>query len=268
MTKGDIPLFGDKVFFSLTGVLDNFVGLQAQPRLLLGWAVPERAVPRAQHPRADHRGRSSWRSFHGDTVFTPKDWAHPARARSCGSAAATTTPSTTAAARTSRSRKAFGELKLFEIGETFDATSARGPVQGFNSDFFGLIYNDVQPGARFFSEIARNQFKVNLAAFDRLNKEKLSGAQRVRQAARSPGGRGGLPVGRLHPARASTSCRTSCTATTRRRPSSAAARSTRYYFGFATNGHIDRFNVNSAFYYVTGTTARNTPNLRQQDISA
>ena len=53
-------------------------------------------------------------------------------------------------------------------------TSARAGIQGFNSDFFGLIYNDVQNGVRIFSELERNQFKVNLALFDRFNKEKLS----------------------------------------------------------------------------------------------
>jgi hypothetical protein len=41
-----------------------------------------------------------------------------------------------------------------------------------------------------------------------------------------------------------------------------------YYIGLATNGHIDRFNVASAFYYVTGRTARNTPNRTRQEISA
>jgi len=38
--------------------------------------------------------------------------------------------------------------------------------------------------------------------------------------------------------------------------------------GVATNGRIDRFNVNSAFYWVGGHTAKNTPNGQNQEISA
>ncbi len=41
-----------------------------------------------------------------------------------------------------------------------------------------------------------------------------------------------------------------------------------YYFGTATNGHIERFNLSSAFYYVLGRDTLNPIAGRRVDISA
>jgi len=205
--------------------------------------------------------------FHGTTVFAPKDWAFRitplyrfrcfddnAQDNQCGSHFTLF--------------EAFGEVKLFEIGDTFDPTSARLGIQVFNSDFFGFIFNDFAPGLRFFSEINRNQFKVNLAAFARLNKDTLTALNewdsrelfdfREHEVAVLSlqwddfllPGFNILPnivlsyddkLGKTQEA---------------------------YYVGVTTNGRLGRFNVNSAFYYAFGTTADNTPNKQQQDISA
>jgi hypothetical protein len=264
VVKGDIPIFGDKVFLATTGVIDAFVDVKRN--LDFFSAGRFRNVPYHEtNILGQLTGVLFLELFHGDTVFTPKDWAvrvAPVIRFRCGDKNAIDQ----GCGEYITLQEAFGELKLFEIGQNFDATSARAGLQGFNSDFFGLIYNDVQPGLRFFSELERNQFKINAAFFDRLNKEKLSGLNEFKRRTHQVGvvslqwddfilpGFNILPNFVINHDDA---------------PGVVAGGTLdAYYFGVSTNGRIGRFNVNSAFYYVTGTTANNTPNLREQDISA
>ena len=263
--KGDYPLFGDKVFFAATGVLDMFAdykrNLDFRPR-----------INNVSFHRENMLGQltavAALEIFQGDTVFTPKDWAvrvAPVIRYRCGDKNAIDQ----GCGEYITLQEAFGELKLFEIGETFDATSARLGLQGFNSDFFGLIYNDVQPGFRVFSEIARNQFKVNVAGFDRLNKEKLSALNELDKRRQHQVGIVNLewddfilPGFNILP---------SVVVNHDDAPGVANGKGgslDAVYVGVTTNGRIDRFNVNSAFYWVGGRTANNTPTQRAQEISA
>jgi hypothetical protein len=262
--KGDYPLFGDKVFFSATGVVDTFVDFKRNLDFFSGGRF--RNVPYHEHNVLGQiTAAAFFEIFQGDTVFAPKDWAirlAPIMRFRCGDLNATDH----GCGEFFTMQEAFGELKLFEIGQTFDATSARVGLQGFTSDFFGLVYNDVQPGVRFFSEIERNRFKVNIAAFDRLNKEKLSAlnefSRREHQVVVAGlqwddfifDGFNVLP---------------NFVFSSDAAPGVAAGgHLTAYYFGLTTNGRIDRVNVASAFYWVTGHTANNTPNRNSQEISA
>jgi len=265
VVKGDIPVLGDKIFFSLTGVLDNFVDGKRNLDFFTGGRF--RNVPYHEHNILGQITAVAFLEiFHGDTVFTPKDWAlrvAPIMRFRCGDNNATDH----GCGEYITLQEAFAEVKLFEIGRTFDATSARAGIQGFNSDFFGLIYNDVQNGARVFSELERNQFKVNLALFDRFNKEKLSGLNELTKrrehqvfVASLQWDDFILPGFNVLP---------NFVYSRDQAPGVAAGGDLNaYYIGFTTNGHIDRFNVASAFYYVTGQTARNTPTRDNLEISA
>jgi hypothetical protein len=265
VAKGDYPLFGDKVFFSLTGVIDTFADFKRNLDYFSGGRF--RNVPYHEHNILGQITAVAFLEiFHGDTVFQPKDWAlrlAPVMRFRCGDLNATDH----GCGEYITLQEGFFELKLFEIGQTFDTTSGRIGIQGFNSDFFGLVYNDVQPGLRFFSEIARNQYKVNLAAFDRLNKEKLSALNELDKRREHQVAVLSLqwddflmPGFNILPSVLYSHDEAPAVVT----PGDLDA----WYFGLATNGRIGRFNVNSAFYYVTGKTARNTPNARRQDISA
>src|SRR5262249_8985958 len=157
------PLFGDKVFFAATGVIDNFLDIKRNLDFFSGGRF--RNVP---YHETNILGQITAvlfvDIFQGDTVFTPKDWAvrvAPLMRLRCGHKNAIDQ----GCGEYWTMQETFGELKLFEVGQNFDATSGRLGLQGFNSDFFGLIYNDVQPGARIFSEFERNQFKLNIAVF-------------------------------------------------------------------------------------------------------
>lgn len=171
--KGDYPLIGDKILLAATATLDSIVDFRRNLDFFQTGRI--RNIPFHEHNTVGQvSGILALEVFQGDTVFAPKDWAiraTPIFRWRCGDKNAIDQ----GCGEDARLLETFGEAKLFEIGRTFDATSARLGLQFFTSDFFGFIYNDVQPGGRVFSEIARNQFKVNVAAFDRLNKEKLSG---------------------------------------------------------------------------------------------
>ena len=263
--KGDYPLFGDKIFFAATGVLDNFIDFKRNLDYFSGGRF--RNVPYHEHNILGQiTAVAAFEVFQGDTVFAPKDWAvrvAPVIRYRCGDLNATDS----GCGEYITLQEAFGEVKLFEIGETFDATSARIGMQGFNSDFFGLIYSDAQPGFRIFSELAKNQYKVNVAVFDRLNQEKLSALKELDKRRQHQVGVISfewddfiLPGFNILP---------NLVISHDSAPGVVAGGTLNaYYFGIATTGRIDRFNVNSAFYYVTGHTAHNTPNGQSQAISA
>lgn len=265
LIKGDYPLFGDKIFFAATGVLDSFGEVKRNLDYFSGGRF--RNIPYHEHNLLGQLTAVAFLEiFQGDTVFAPKDWAlrvAPIMRFRCGDLNATDH----GCGEYFTLQEAFGELKLFEIGETFDATSGRLGIQAFNSDFFGLIYNDAQPGFRVFSELAKNQYKVNIAAFDRLNKEKLSALNELDKRREHQVVVASLqwddfviPGFNILP---------NFVFNHDNAPGVAAGGTLNaYYLGIATNGHIDRFNLASAFYYVTGRTANNTPNARSQEISA
>jgi len=265
LLKGDYPLYGDRIFFSATGVLDSFVDFKRNLDFFSGGRF--RNVPYHEHNLLGQITAVAFLEvFSGATVFAPKDWAvrvAPIMRFRCGDLNATDH----ACGEYVTLQEAFGELKLFEVGETFDATSGRLGIQAFNSDFFGLVYNDVQPGFRVFSELAKNQFKVNVAVFDRLNKEKLSALNELGKRREHQVGVISLqwddfilPGFNIVP---------NLVVNHDNAPGVAAGGTLNaYYLGVTTNGRIDRFNVNSAFYYVTGHTANNTPTASSQEISA
>lgn len=261
--KGDYPIYGDKLFFVATGILDTLVDFRRNLDFFQTGRI--RNIPFHEHNTVGQiTGILALEIFHGDTVFTPKDWAvrvTPIVRWRCGDKNAIDQ----GCGEDARLFETFGEAKLFEIGQTFDATSARLGLQAFNSDFFGLIYFDVQPGARIFSEIARNQFKVNVAAFDRLNKEKLSTLNEFKRrehqvvAANLQWDDFLLPGFNLLP---------SFVVNIDDNGKVVGGELNAYYVGITTTGRLGRFNVNSAVYYVFGDTAENTPNRRSQPISA
>jgi hypothetical protein len=260
MLKGDYPAFGDKTFYAVNATLDAIADFKRNLDFFQSGKV--RNVPFHEHNTVTQlTGVLAMELFHGDTVFAPKDWAvrlTPIVRWRCGDKNAIDQ----GCGEDIRMLEAFGEAKLFEVGETFDATSARVGLQFFNSDFFGFVYNDVQPGVRIFGELDRNQFKFNLAGFDRLNKEKLSGLNEFKRREHQVAiasfqwddfvfpGFNILPS--FHYSHDDILDGTLDA----------------YYVGFTTNGRLGRFNVNSALYYVFGNTARNTPSRRTEEISA
>ena len=69
----------------------------------------------------------------------------------------------------------FYERKLGDLSPNYDFLSVRVGSQPFTSDFRGFIFSDTNLGVRLFGNYASNRFQYNLAAFDRLEKDTNSG---------------------------------------------------------------------------------------------
>jgi hypothetical protein len=69
----------------------------------------------------------------------------------------------------------FYERKLRDLSPNYDFVSIRAGSQPFSSDFRGFIFSDTNVGVRLFGNYASNRYQYNLAAFDRLEKDTNSG---------------------------------------------------------------------------------------------
>jgi hypothetical protein len=197
--KGDYPIFGQHNFFVLTAESESFLNARRIP-------VPSNVA--AQRPDSEEffgRGGQyffnqnfilSMELFNGDTSFKPVDWrihvtpvfnvnylhtqenglvnANPARlnTRTDGYIAL---------------QEAFGDYRLGDTTRVlpflpggrkgdnknpfFDTTTVRAGIQPFISDFRGLIFSDVNLGARLFGNYANNLYQYNIAYFYMLEKD-------------------------------------------------------------------------------------------------
>jgi len=76
---------------------------------------------------------------------------------------------------------AFVDIQLFDFGSrvdghsNFDLLFLRGGLQGFKSEFHGLIFNDVGLGGRVFGELKKNRLRYDFAYLKLFQKNALSG---------------------------------------------------------------------------------------------
>ena len=181
--KGDVPIAGDHTFFVLTVLSQTPVEFRDVPTPA-GISTEE---PGGEAFFGDGRQWAalpttfvSAELFRGDTAFRPRDWAvrvTPAfnlnhnvfRERN----ALDINPAH-GAVRTRRHatlQEAFGEVKLADVGPSYDFVSVRAGIQPFSSDFRGYLFRDVNLGFRAFGNWGRNRNQWNLAWFDQLEKE-------------------------------------------------------------------------------------------------
>jgi hypothetical protein len=185
--KGDRPIFGDRIFLSLTGIADS---------LFEARSVPTPSGVSAEDPGSiDFFGEGdqlfynqsvvvSADVYQGLTTFRPADW----RARATIVAnfnhlevaeRGAVNPNPRYGADRSDGQLALQELffekKLRDLSTSYDFVSVRAGIQPFNSDFRGFIFNDTNLGARLFGNWDNNRWQYNLAYFDRLEKDTNSG---------------------------------------------------------------------------------------------
>ena len=76
---------------------------------------------------------------------------------------------------------AFVEFELHDFGgkqeghSNFDLLFVRGGLQGFKSEFHGLIFNDVGAGGRLFGELKKNRLRYDFAYLKLFQKNPVSG---------------------------------------------------------------------------------------------
>jgi len=280
--KGDLPIKGQDLFLNLTVTSDTLVDV---------FTIPTPSGVSASRPASiSFFGRDlqtlfnqnvflSADLFKGDTAFKPFDWrikgtlvgnlSHLATAEN-----AIVKPDVRRGTSRTDGRgslqELFVEVKLADLSPNYDFLSIRAGIQPFSSDFRGFIFTDMNLGVRLFGNYHSNRDQFNLAFFERLEKDTNSGLnlfefrdQRVaianyyrqdflvkgytsqwsvhylRDDATFQFDRNGFLV-RPDPFGTFT-------------PHEIEA----WYLGWTSFGHIGRFNIDSALYYVFGDDSQN-----------
>lgn len=238
--KGDLPILGHHLFPVLTAVGTSNV-------------LPSSS----EGVKTDVKNKAvlALELFHGATVFQPKDWSLKASGQKVANRGNKDVDDLALL-------EAFGEVKLFDVGTTYDFTSFRGGVQPFNSDFNGFIFKDINLAAHAFGELSQNRYRWALAYFDQRVKSKGGGVTGEAQEQRifvanwvwedllSPG----LLVLFSYHYNSDHSV-----------PGNAIGVN---YLGVATAGHWGRIELDPAFYYALGTEEANPIAGRKTDVGA
>lgn len=294
--KGDYPILGQHTFFSLT--LQNTT-------LVEGQTLPTATTPfesTARRRQLEFFGRPNrllvnnlslvtLDFFHGDTAsFKPNDWRVKATAgtnfsyldvEELGVISPDVRKGTTRARGINTLQEWFVEYKLADLSPEYDFVSIRAGSQPFNSDFRSFIFADTDKGVRLFGNYNANRTQYNLLFFRKSEKDTNSGLDTFNDRGQDvlianlyqfdfvyPGYTAQWsvhynnddpsihfdknrflvrpdPVGVVRPHRVET-----------------------VYLGWTGDGHIDRYNVNHAFYYVTGRDSQNPLATTAQNVNA
>lgn len=283
--KGDYPIIGQHTFFVFTGISST---------LFEGRMIPTATTPFESTLRpftTDFFGRSgqfvfsqlvtpSFELFQGDSAaFKPKDWAvklTPAFNFNALSVQELAVVNPDVRKGTVRNRswstlqEWFVEYKLADLSPQYDFVSIRAGSQPFSSDFRGFIFSDTNRGVRLFGNYDGNRTQFNLAYFRQLNKETNSQlntftdrdqdiiiANLYRQDFIFPGYTAQVSYHYNNDAPELKFDKNGFLA----RPDPAGVfqphRIDAHYFGWTGDGHIDRYNITHAFYWVIGRDSRN-----------
>lgn len=175
----------------------------------------------------------------------------------------------------------FVEYHIADLSDNYDFMAVKAGNQAFNHDFRGFLFNDVNLGGRLFGNYDNNHWQYNLLGFDMREKDTFSGLnsfeqrdQRVflanvyRQDFLTLGYTAQLSFAAnlddadLHYDRTFNIVRPQPFGTVR--PHGIEA----YYFGWAGEGHIGRWNISHQFYQALGSDDFNQLAGRAVDLNA
>lgn len=175
----------------------------------------------------------------------------------------------------------FVEKKLADLSNNYDIISVRAGIQGFNNDFRGFLFNDNEPGVRLFGNYNNNLIQYNLAIFHALEKDTHSGLNTITERNQNiifanvfhqdfiwPGYTAQLSFAAnldhsgMQYDRDGNLVRPAAIGTTAQKKIDA------YYFGWAGDGHIGRFNITHQFYQAFGRESFNEIGGSPQQINA
>ncbi len=294
--KGDFPIYGQHTFLKLTA---------RSQTLLEGRQLPTPTTPfeATRNPgEAEFFGNPNsvltvqntsltTELFHGNSSFKPVDW----RVRSTfiynmnnlnANELGVVNPDVRAGHSRFRQdftpEEYFLEAKLADTSPYYDFASVRVGSQLFTSDFRGFIFSDTNRGVRLFGSRLSNRDQYNVMWLDQTEKDTNSMLNRIdkdrhqntwianyyRNDFLYPGNNLNFS---FHANRDKPSTEFDLNNfLVRPDPVGVFAEHDvrSYYFGTATNGHIERFNLSSAFYYVLGRDDLNPIAGRRVDISA
>jgi len=293
--KGDYPIAGQDTFLKLQFKQLNLLELRQTP-------IPTTPFEATQNPFENEffgdpnqlfftqYNTVGFDLFKGDASFKPADWRLKAnfifnqnylRVNEL----AVVSPDVTKGRNRHRFDFAieewFYESKLADLSPNYDFVSIRAGSQPFNSDFRGFIFADTNRGVRLFGNRLNNQDQYNVVWFDQTEKETNSLlntfddrhqntliANYYRNDLIFPGYNANLSF-HYNNDQASTEFDTNGFLV---RPDPAGVYAEHavksYYLGWSGNGHINRYNVSHALYYVFGNDELNPIAGRPQRIDA
>lgn len=293
--KGDYPIAGQDLFLRLGLKSQNLVEYRQTPLPTTPFesTVVPGEIEFFGNPNQFFFAQYNSASidlFKGDSVFRPFDWRLKAnfvfnqnylKVEELGVVSPDVRDGTNRHRTDWAVEEWFYETKLADMSPNYDFVSMRAGSQFFSSDFRGFIFADTNRAVRLFGNRLSNQDQYNVIWFDQTEKDtnsllntfgdrhqntlilnyyrndfifpgyntEVSFHYNRDQASFKFDDNGFLvrpdPVGVYAPHQVDA-----------------------YYLGWAGNGHINRFNVSHAAYYVTGNDELNPLAGAQQDINA
>ena len=293
--KGDYPILGQHTFFVFTGTNSSLFDARMIPTATTPFESTARPMENEFFQRPgqflfSNLTTASFDLFQGDAAFKPADWrvkltpAFNYNALSV-SELGVISPDVRKGLVRERSwstlQEWFGEYKLADLSPEYDFVSIRAGSQPFTSDFRGFIFSDVNRGIRLFGNLDGNRTQYNLAYFRQLEKDTNSQlntftdrdqdvviANVYRQDFLFPGFTASASYHYNNDAPSTKFDKNGFLV----RPDPAGVfqphRVEAHYLGLAGDGHIDRYNISSAFYWVLGRDSRNPIAGQPTNISA
>jgi hypothetical protein len=292
--KGDYPIVGQHTFLNITATANSLV----ETRMIPTPTTPFESTLR--EGTADFFGKSGQFVFNqlvsvsadlsqGDAAFKPPDWRlkitpvfnyNHLAVQELGVVSPDVRDGTKRYRGWDTVQEWFGEVKLADLSPEYDFVSVRAGSQPFTSDFRGFIFSDTNAGVRVFGSYEGNRDQFNLAVFRQLEKDVNSGlnsfhfrdqtiavANCYRQDFIFPGYTAEASLHYNNDAPSFLYDRNKFLV----RPDPAGVaqphRVQSLYLGWAGDGHIDRFNISHAAYWVIGRDDLNPIANRQVDIS-
>jgi len=293
--KGDYPIIGQHTFLNITATSDM---------ILEGRQIPTGTTAFESTTRPSrfeffgspnqffytHDFSMSVDLSHGDAAFKPVDWRiHLTPIFDVNYLAvdelAVVNPDVRKGTTRGRTwwslEEYFFETKLTDLSPDYDFLSVRVGSQPFTSDFRGFVFSDTNRAVRIFGTSLSNRDQFNLVAFQQQEKDTDSElntfssrhqyvfiANYYRQDFLWPGYTTEVSVHYNHDLPTFHFDKNDFLV----RPDPVGVfqehRVDAVYFGWAGDGHIDRYNISHAFYWVVGHDSLNPLAGQPQDINA
>jgi len=190
--KGDLPVYGDDWFFSLTAISDTLIEPRRFP-LPVGIATtlePGRydIISESRSLILNQQLVTEFVFYKGDTTFKPPDWEfrfipvfnfQRVSAEEVG--VLRVVPDRGGRGESLRIESTvgiqglFADKHLWNVSDRYDFDSLRVGIQPFTTDFRGFLFQDQQPGVRLFGTRRNNLLQYNVAWFRRLEKHTNNG---------------------------------------------------------------------------------------------
>ena len=294
--KGDYPIMGQHTFLNLTAINFSLIEARQLPTATTPYEATRNpgAFPFFGDPDSVlfvNQTQLAIDLFHGNTFFKPVDWRFKAdlifnNNNFVADELAVVNPDVRAGTQRFRQDLAleewFFEAKIADTSPYYDFLSVRLGSQFFVSDFRGFIFNDINRAVRLFGTRNSNRDQYNLIWFDQTEKNTNSLLNRFnedrhqntlianyyRQDFLYPGYDVNFSFHYNHDKPSFEFDQNNFLV----RPDPVGVYAPHdvraYYFGCASNGHKERVNVSSAFYYVLGRDDLNPIAGREVNVSA